>query len=269
MALKTYPRVHNMDGYFELSAESSTKKSTILPILFHDQGLTAPEDFIANPYNENFSSTTERMACYGGSKVERINLDLKISIPFAAKSEIDALMFRTMPIAVSFDDIEKATPSGGTIGSILRLQREDTNEDTVHPIFGGTPYDLTADDLPSDVMGLTTDQNHEGISFDIPTFEKYMKYSTQKGLLKSLTQGGLRTHTLYSDRPYRENRWFDNPSKTKRMNNGTFLGLLFAVDQVDAGGQFWTSGETTAISHLRVGWSLSYNEYNDAFNQQP
>ena len=84
-----------------------------------------------------------------------------------------------------------------------------------------------------------------------------------------MLDGGFRRHTIYSDRPYSENRWFDVPGKVTRLNPGTFLGMYFIVPQVDTGSQFWNSGETTAIDHLRIGWEINYNEYNENFDQTP
>jgi hypothetical protein len=266
--MKEYGLHHRFNGYFELQLEDATSDSFILPLIHADAGMSDPDNVQVNPYSANFEDSVNTSSTYYDSVVNRINLRLRISMPVAGQETgIQAVTYQSMPIMCSFDDLDKDVDGTNNVASFLELEYEDTNSNQVCPLWSGT--DITGSDLNAGVPNLTTDQTPESVAFNAVNFEKELKISRAGGLLKELTMGGLRTHVLYKDRPFYQNRWFDVPSRVKRQNKNTFLGLLFHLPSATQfGTQFYLADETTDIDHLRIGYEVNYNEFNDYFDQQ-
>ncbi len=284
--MKEYPLTHDYSYSFELSAEDSTADSGAMPLYCCDDGLVNPEDVQVNPANDNYESASS-WQCFPGSVVQKVNMKLGVCIPTAASVyshntfsadmqgiKIPALVYYILPICMNLDDItEENHRDGTTVGSVLGLQKEASTENQIHPIFEN------ANELISDVdypvpqggafgdIGLDTDMTPENVTFNMLGFEQEMRQDALGGLLKAITQGGIRRNTIFADRPQYTNRWIDTPGRTKRVQRGQYCGFNLAVPQAGQADQFWTIGELSAISHLRISARVYFNEYNDAFDQ--
>ncbi len=267
-----YPRIHNYDFIFGLTADGATKASTMVPLPFQDNALVDLETVKTNPENADFAITVAPN-CYAGSYVPKIQYGWKAYIP-EADTEISHLSFDTMMIHTSMlnrlDAFDKKT--GHTTESILELQHETTDEQC-GALYNGTKL-FEGDylqDISTIVPFLTTDGQLEGVDFDKELFFDAMQYYTNKEMIKSMTDR-MRTHWL-SDKalPHgrdlvQETRTMNTPPMCKFMNPYDYCGLLFSVPQVGSKWQTHIATETTAIEHVRVkGWVRFY-EYNTDFN---
>ncbi len=284
---KAYPLRHHWEGTFDLSMDTAAKRSTYISLLAADQGLVNPEDVQVNPSNDNFQSTTSH-TCFPMSVVNKVRVRLMMSIPpnsdsfiqnfpTAAESALtvvnggmmNSVLYKTCLIHGAFDVWDQVDEiSTSTVADVLRLQKEASNANQIHPIFSGTDLvNATCSDttIPA---GLTTDSDLENVAFVEDTFEDDMQgLSTTTGLLKKVTSGGLRTHILRRDNSFYTKRWYTVPGDVKRMNRWTYCGLLFTVPGTDSQEQFYIGTDVNAASHLRCSYDVYYNEYNDLFDQ--
>jgi hypothetical protein len=260
--MKGYARRHEFRGGFYLQMEDTTRDSTILPLLAHDQGMTNPEDVHVNPVNDSYTGVSDSHECYGGSVINKLYLQLIV------QSYATDMITRTMLIHGSFDDwdVKNEQDADKTIAQYLRVKSEATNENQIHPDWSGVDL-ANASSLGASVAGLTGGQTIESVAFDADDFEEKYSHSVVSGMLRKVTSG-IRTGVIYEDRPYIERRWFDVPSNVKRINRNTFMGLLLDLPQASSHEQMYLGGDVTDPP-LYVSFKVKFNEWNDMFNQDP
>ncbi len=267
-----YPRIHNFNFGFGLSAEAATKAHTIVPYVMQDNALIDYETIKTNPENADFT-TVAYPNCCAGSYVPKITVGWSMFIP-TADTEIISIIVNTMKLGCSFlnrlDAFDKKT--GDDIETILELQHETTDEQA-YPLFNGTKLFEGAGTYDYDALvpGLTTDQQPEGIAFDKELFFDAMHYYTNKQMLRSVTSG-MKTHLIsepivpHGRSIIRFARTYNLPPACKFMNPYTFHGELFSVPQVGDRTQLQLAGETTAIEHITVKGFVRFFEFNPDFN---
>lgn len=268
--LKQYPLVHRMSSSLNLSMDSTAKCATIIPIAIANKNKADAYTINTNPYHTDRVGIQETPMCYLDSVISKYRIGMSVSMPVAGQEAgIQAVRWRLGLIAASFDDVDKEDKIGLTdVKTILQLE-SDANEYYCRPIYNGTdisPFDMYSG--ATSEMGLTTNSLLEGVAFDDDAYFDAIRQGTLKGALKKVMPFGLQEQIIYKDRPYRMAKtWFDMPGHTKRMNENTFVGLLVEVPQSNATDeQFYTSTETgDGISHLRIGYDIYYNEYNNDF----
>ena len=265
-----YGRWHSFDYGFDLRLEDSTRAATILPFWFTDQNKGGAGDASAvyvNPMSENFSGRDTGASIYPDSKVYKYYLRTMVSIPSAADAETDHVFYRAMQLCTSFDDVDKDTEDGSeSIGSILRLQKETTNEDTVHPIWNATNLGNSISTYhPQDITGLTAGAL-QGVNADFDKFEQFRYQSDLSGMLKK-NASRPRNYSVFSDRPWAADGWVESKPSVTSGNKGTFCGLYVEVPQVDGPDQMLFAGDTTTINHVRFRFHLGFTEYNKNFTQ--
>lgn len=267
--MKEYGLRHHYELTMGFTADDTTKRCTILPLLACDEGLTNPEDVNVNPSNSNKTPTQAHHTLYPGSVVNGIAVKFNTCIPvLGQETGIQAILFQTMMVATSFDDITTEDHSDGqTIGDFIGLKKEATNENQIHPDWSGIDM-LEGDTLDSAFVGLTGGQTMEYVNFSTINYDERKRDSQIAGKLKACTPGGLRTNIIRRESPFFRRNYVRTPAKVKRSNKGTFLGMLFNVPQVNGVDQFWIGAETTATTHLRISAEVNFIEYNDMFNQQ-
>jgi len=270
-----FPLIHNFEFGFGLSAEDTTKQSTIVPYMFQNNDIINYDDVKTNPDNSAFGIKE-----YGdtamGSYIPNINVNWVMFIP-PSDTELTHLKVDTMQVGIAMlnrlDAFDKKT--NDDIETLLELQHS-TDDEMCYPLFnntklfesGGT-YDYAPKDGFADI-GLTTDGQPEGVAFDKEKFFDAMHYYTNKQMLKSVTMG-MRNHTL-SEPIVPHGRSIVTggmrfvPSLCKAQNAYTFCGELFSVPQVGSRSQYHLAGETTAIEHLQVKGFVRFNEFNPDWN---
>ncbi len=266
-----FPRIHNFDFGFGLSAEATTKASTVVPYMFQDNALVDYENIKTNPENADFAVVDYANTC-AGSYVPKVSVFYTMYIP-PSDTEIVHLKVNTMDYHLSMlnrlDAFDKKT--GNDIETILELQHETTDEQT-YPLFNGTKLFESGGtyDYEAQQPGLTADQQPEGVAFDKELFFDAMHYYTNKQMLRNVT-GKMRDYTL-SEPLVPHGRSIVTNYKTfvaplcKFMQPYSFHGELFHVPQVGARDQYHLAGETTAIEHLMVKGFVRFYEFNPDFN---
>ncbi len=271
-----YPRVHNFDFGFGLSAENVLKASTIVTYIMQNNSIEDYENIKTNPENGEFATVAYPDTC-AGSYIPKIHVTWVAVIP-PADTEIVHLKFDTLPIHTSMlnrlDAFDKKT--GFDIETILELEHA-TDDETCYPIFNGTKlfesggtFDTTYKDGFADV-GLGTDLQSEGVAFDKEQFFDAMHYFTNKEMLKTVT-GRMTSHTLseplvpHGRSMIVKSFTMNTPSLCKFQHPYTTCAELFSVPQVGTRSQYHLAGETTAIEHLMVKGFVRFYEFNPDFN---
>ncbi len=271
-----YPRIHNYDFGFGLSAEAATKGHTIVPYFWQNNSIVDYETIKTNPENADFSVVSYGDVC-AGSYIPNVSVVWTAVIP-PSDTEITQLRFDTMEIGISMlnrlDAFDKKT--GDDIETILELAH-DTGDEITKVLFNGTKlfesggtYDYAPVDGFADI-GLSTDGQPEGIAFNKETFFDAMHYYTNKEMLKLVTNR-MRTHIVsepivpHGHSMEMGGRNIRVPSLCKFQHPYTFCGELFSVPQVGDRTQYHLAGETTAIEHLMVKGHVRFFEFNPDFN---
>ncbi len=267
-----YPRIHNFNFGFGLSAENANKAHTIVPYLMQDNALIDYETIKTNPENADFA-TVAYPNCCAGSYVPKITVGWDMFIP-TADTEIIRMVVNTMKLGCAFlnrlDAFDKKT--NNDIETILELTHETTDEQA-YPLWNNNKLFEGAGTYDYDALvpGLTTTQQPEGVAFDKEMFFDAMHYYTNKQMLKSVTSR-MKTHTLvesiipHGRAQIHFARTYSIPPACKFMNPYTFHGELFSVPQVGDRTQLQLAGETTAIEHVTVKGFVRFNEFNPDFN---
>ncbi len=271
-----YPRVHNFNFGFGLSAENGAKASTYIIYFLQDNALVDYENIKTNPENVDFSVVAYPNVC-AGSYVPKVHVSYNMYIP-PSDTEIVHLRVNTMEVGISMlnrlDAFDKKT--GEDIESLLNLTHETTDEQC-YPLFNGTKlfesggvYDQ-AGEGSSPHFGLTTDSQPEGVAFTQETFFDAMHYYTNKEMLKTVTNR-MRSHILseplvpHGRSIVSKTLTFNTPSLCKFQHPYTFCGELVTVPQVNTRSQYHLAGETTAIEHMQLKGYCRFYEYNPDFN---
>ncbi len=267
-----FPRIHNFNFGFGLSAEDTTKASTIVPFVLQDNALIDFETIKTNPENADFAVVAYPNTC-AGSYIPKIQIAWQAFIP-TADTEIISMNFNDMMIHTSMlnrlDAFDKKT--GDDIETILELTHETTDEQA-YPLFNNTKLFEGAGTYDYDALvpGLTGTQQPEGVAFDKELFFDAQHYYTNKEMLRTVTSR-MRSHMVsepivpHGRSVVRFSRTLSTPSLCKFQHPYTFCGQLFHVPQVGSRDQLHLAGETTAIEHLTVkGW-VRFFEFNPDFN---
>ncbi len=270
-----YPRIHNYEFGFGLSAESTNQASTMVPYFFQNNALVDYENIKTNPENADFA-----VVAYGdtlaGSYIPNIQVHWVMFIP-PSDTEITHLRVDTLPVALSMlnrlDAFDKKT--NNDIETILELAH-DTGDEITKVLFNGTKlfesggtYDYAPAGGFADI-GLSTDGQPEGIAFDKEMFFDAMHYYTNKEMLKLVT-GRMRGYTISEPIvPHGKSIVTGSmsfvPSLCKFQHPYTFCGEIFSVPQVGSRSQYHLAGETTAIEHCQVKGFVRFNEFNPDMN---
>ncbi len=271
-----YPRVHNFEFGFGLSAEDTTKASTIVSYVMQNNAIVDYESIKTNPENADFAVVAYADTC-AGSYIPKVQVGWQMYIP-PSDTEIVHLRVDTMPIHTSMlnrlDAFDKKT--GNDIETILELEHE-TGDEICYPIFNGTKlfesggtYDIANLGGFADI-GLGTDGQPEGVAFDKEMFFDAMHYYTNKQMLKTVT-GGMRSHIVseplvpHGRSIVSKSMTMGTPSLCKFQHPYTFCGELFSVPQVGSRTQYHLAGETTAIEHIQIKGFCRFYEFNPDFN---
>jgi len=275
-AMWYYPRFHNFNFGFGLSAENVLKASTIVTWCFQNNSIVDYETIKTNPENADFAVVSYPDIC-AGSVIPRIMIDYSMYIPHT-DAEIVILNMNTMKIHTSFlnrlDAFDKKT--GFDIETILELEHA-TDDETCYPIYNGTKLfeaggtlDTTYLDGFADV-GLGTDLQPEGVAFDKEQFFDAKQYYTNKSMLNLVTDK-MRSYRIVEPiiphgQAIAHNHYNQaTPSLCKFANPYQFCGELFHLPQVGSIDQYHVAGDTTAIEHIRVKGRVRFADYNSDFN---
>ncbi len=285
--MKEYPLAHDYAGQVGFSADStSTTHTFILPLLACDERMTNPETINVNPASASFTGVPDATASggvidnhltYPGSVVNRIQIESFMNIPTAAKSETPTLIYYVMPIKWSFDvpyEVDDETVASTSITEILKITQHHSNKyispDFSNADMGSATNSSTGIETGGAAGELTASQAWEGVDFDQDLFERILKFGSLKKLVKSTTDGGLKSRIIKAEdaggSAIYENLWLTVPSKVKRQNKNTFYGLMIHVPLEGDNHQFF-HGALSNISHLMWNFHVRYNEYHDLFNQ--
>ncbi len=274
-AMWFYPRVHNFEFGFGLSADAATKASTIQPWIMMNDSIEDYELIKTNPENDDFA-VVNYPDIAAGSVVPRVMVDYSMYIP-SSDTQLVHLMCNTMRIHTSMknrlDAFDKKT--GDTTQSILELEGE-TSDTICYPLYNGTKlfeaggtFDTTYKDGFADV-GLGTDLQPEGVAFVKETFFDARHYYTNKEMLNLMTdrmKSYVISEPLVSGRSVIHVHYnYATPSLCKFANPYTFCGELFHVPQSGSIDQYHIAAETSAIEHLRVKGRIRFKEFNTDFN---
>ena len=269
---RMFPLYHNFEWGFGLSAESTTKASTILPIVFQDNALVDYETIKVHPDNNDFAVVAYPNVMRG-SKISHIQVGYMMSL-FESDTEINMLKVNTMNIHTNMlnrlDAFDRKT--GNDIETIIELQHETTDEQA-GALYNGTKLfegqgvrDLDFTKVPF----LTTDGQFEGVNFDKEMYFDARRYYTNQNMLKTVTSP-MMAITLTDPLVNAKHAIF---SRVEPMHHSIcvsaeeymYCGKLFHVPQVGSLTQYTLAGQTTAIEHVSVkGW-VSFWEHNNDFN---
>lgn len=263
-----FTRPHFFEGRFMLETVASDDSMTYLPLLVSDQGLGDPADYNANRSHASFAEANEPN-CYRESNVDKMYIELKIAMDKSlhVTDNQHAVNIERMLVSLGPGDINiESEKTGETIGALLELQEETTNENQVHPIWNGN--DLTiGETLWANEPGLTTTQAHEGIDFTRATFVDRYLYSDVSGKLKKVCNGGLKQRYITKDNPVIVKGWFDVPSHCRKMLKGTWCGILFHVPKGDTADQFYQAADISGGPQIYVSYKVYFHEKNEYFDR--
>ncbi len=273
-----YPRIHNFEFGFGLSADDSAhgKGSTIVPYMYQNNSIVDYELIKTNPENADFGVVAYGDVC-AGSYVPKIQVSYSMFLR-PSDTEITMLTVDTLPIGISMlnrlDARDKKTNED--IETLIELTHDTGDEMTKvlwnttklfegHGVIDYTPLDGFAD------IGLTGTGQPEGVAFDKEKFFDAMHYYTNKEMLKAVT-GGMRTNII-SDPSTPHGRAIVNvrqtinvPPMCKFQQPYQFCGKLFSVPPIGSRSQYHFSSETiTAVEHLTVKGYVRFLEYNPDF----
>ena len=266
-----YPRIHNYEFGFGLSAEDATRGSTGVMYAWQDNALVDYETIKTNPDNADFAVVSTGGVCRG-STVGKIFVDYMMYL-IPTQTEISMLKVNSMDIHTSM--LNRLTAfdrkTGDTIEDILDLTHETTDEQTYFGYNGTKLFESQGTyDLPSDTMGLTTDTQPEGITFDMEKYYDALHYYSNKEMLRQVT-GPMRAITLTEPLVnskhaiYRGHKRMSK-SMCKFANEYMACGEIFHVPQVGSTDQYHYASQTTAVEHVAVKGRVRFNEYNPDFN---
>ncbi len=271
-----FPRIHNYEFGFGLSADNANKASTIVPYMFQNNAIIDYEDIKTNPENADYA-TVAYGDCAAGSYIPKISVTWVMYLK-PNDQEITHLQVDTMEIATAMlnrlDAFDKKT--NNDIETILELQHA-TDDEITFPLFNGTKlfesggtYDYTPLGGFADI-GLSTDGQPEGVAFDKEMFFDAMHYYTNKQMLKSVTNR-LRNYTVsepivpHGRSMVVKSRMINVPSLCKFQNPYSFCGELFSVPQTGSRSQYHLAVNTTPSEHLTVKGFVRFYEFNPDFN---
>ncbi len=269
---KEFPLRHKYGVHFSLQEFEATHldDATMVPMITADQAKTEAiaQAVQVNPVSDTYEGIVISPNCFMNSRVNKIKISEYYTIPNA--SDVADLLYHKAVISVGLGDADVVDPSGGTILTQLRLQK---NADTISANYTGTDL-LNASFLPAECDGLTSTQELESIAHN-PSNARNARNDTLGAKVRAMQMGPIPSR-VHRDFPYVRSRWYDVPSRVKRMNAfcGCFLylGLEEAVpvaggSVINTWGSHFESELTTDEASLNCHLLFEFNEYNDSFDQ--
>ncbi len=274
MKTRWFPRPHTNHVSWSFSGYPNVAiDTTIVPIVFQDEGLGSPVNYVSNPRNSLFAETPVAN-CYPESRVERIYCTARISLTkaFLQTDKLDSIRIAFMPISLAFKDDYDAGDdvSTHTVKSILSMQYETTDRQG-YPLFNTQTmldkYTASAD-LPAIQPGLTPGPGLEAVTFDIDDYYDALQYFSIANKVKTIGLG-LRWITLTRQNPTRLLK-FSIPSKNKFNHAFNFFGIMFHVPKVDTHHQIPVQSDIAVANtkYITVDLLYRYNEWHQDFNHQ-
>ncbi len=148
------PYMHDLSARFSLSAYDEAENSTIVPLVFCDPALVAPEGVFTNPEHGSFA-VDSGANCFGESKIPELQLKMDIGLSKVARENdlIRRLNVNWAFIHTSFlDELDRTNDvDSATVKSILELAY---TSDETHPLYSGTDLPVTYT-MDTDQLGLT------------------------------------------------------------------------------------------------------------------
>lgn len=269
---RTFPLRHNFDWGFGLSADASTKASTIIPMVFQDNALVDYELVKTHPDNADFA-VVGYPNVMRGSKISGLQIGYMMTI-FPSDTEINMIKVNTMDIHTNMlsrlDAFDRKT--GNDIETILELTHE-TGDEQAGALYNGTKLfegegvrDLDFTKVPF----LTTDGQFEGVAFDKEMYFDALHYYSNQSMLKLVTEK-MYSITLTDPLVNAKHAIFSRVQKLhhpicKSAEEYMYCGKLVHVPQVGSLTQYHLAGQTTAVEHVSCkGW-VRFNEHNNDFN---
>jgi hypothetical protein len=264
--IKSFPRIHVQENKFQLNANnSSVKNATIVPAIMQDEGLGATGSVYTNPQHASFAEVNEPN-CYPESRVNyaKINLELGLTKEAIATDSVEVMKVMIVPIYMSFLENYTATneSTSQSVEDMLEMQHETTDRQG-YPLFNGTKLSGDSPDLGTNMPGLTTNTNIEGVTFAINALYDGLQYFTNGGKIRK-SMGRIKWLNISKRRNVRLS--IRIKSKAKRMNPYTFYGVLIYVPKENEKPSMQKNGDLTDIDHIQVKTLIRYNEWNDNFN---
>ncbi len=271
--VEEYPQPHSIDISMLFELDNAAIDSTILPWVLYDEGQGNPTALETNPRNAAFAVTT-KPNCFVNSRIDQILGQITFAMTSKALDDnIPAVKMAFMPIKMAFIEDYTADDelSGLAVQEIVEMQTESTDRQGF-PLYTGSANKIVEKfaggaTLHADVDGLTTTQVIEGVAFNQSTFYNAIHFQTNAGKIKSVVRG-LKWITLTQNRPVAKVS-IRIDSKTKRMNEFAFFGVLIHVPILGSLFQLPGAGDiTAATNYVSVDAMCRYNEWNHDFNHR-
>ncbi len=271
--VEEYPQPHSIDLSMLFELDNAAIDSTIIPWCLYDEGQGNPTALETNPRNASFAVTT-KPNCFVNSRIDQILGSITFAMTSKALDDnIPAIKVAFMPIKMAFIEDYTADDelSGLAVQEIVEMQTESTDRQGF-PLYTGSANKIVEKfaggaTLHADMDGLTTTQVIEGVAFNVGTWYNSIHFQTNAGKIKSVTRG-LKWITLTQTRPVAKVK-IAIDSKTKRMNEFTFFGVLIHCPILGGIHQIPSAGDiTAATNYVSVDTFCRYNEWNHDFNHR-
>lgn len=261
-----FPLYHDFEYHFALSAEGTTKDSTIIPIITQDTLAQTLATTYVNPKNTNFEVSASPN-CSPESIIPYMSISFRASLTKGAIETdlVRSLSFNYMMLTTAFlsrlDAVDSKT--GFDVESILELTHE-TDEEQVFPIW--STVDVGVGNVAANQEGLPGTPL-ESVAFDKEGFFDALHYYDNRSMLRQVAPS-MRTVTVKRDFPYVTSGTRNNKPICKFMNPYAFCGILFHVPQTGSVDQYGLIADTTAINHVQFTAKIRYPEWNKGFYQE-
>ncbi len=272
-----YPLPHDFTTSFNLSPETGTINSTIIPILRATETINDADGIEVNPSHANFAEETGTII-QPDSIVPRINIHMnaQMSHTMDELSNIRYIKFNWMPIYMAFQDMYTAIDNETDIEveDILELIRT-TSSKSATALYNNTKL-LGATAMPMSTVnftevfgtaGLDTAATCEGVTYDEDSMWDALNHFSNAGML-SKAMGQWHSEILDVRRPWTfSSNNFTNPA-VKRGNEFTYCGILFHVPLIATAKQFYDAADVEAAADsIKFRMQVRYDEWNQNFDQ--
>lgn len=271
-----FPLHHSGTQYFGLSLSVSAQRSTMVPIVRHDEEVIGtPSTTAVNPKNTAFAETAA-IGVLHDSIVPRINFTMNISMTELARTtdDLQKIYFKYFPIYGAFADTWDAVDqrTSESIMTTLELQRISGTEE-VEPLWNGTDLEYDAAGAPSsfvagEMANLTATDKIEGVTFVEDTLFANLNHYQNAGMLSKII-GPIKTGfvTQKSDFSMHSNN-FVQPV-IKRSNPYMFCAMLIYLPAGAGSIQPFSAAVVSDLAggHINVRTHTEFDEWNMMFNQ--
>ncbi len=275
---RVFPLPHEFYGSFSGSVESSTttRNSTIIPIIMNDDAQGDPMD--TNVHPEHLSWTQSVMPnCHSDSTIKNMKITIDFIVPKLLAGQLPNVSVDYGLISCAFpEDLDSVDEvSGLSLKTIAELQKETTDRQC-YPLWSAVDMN-NGSLLGSMVPGLSGGQVIEGVNWSTEVYRDQRRYGTVKGLLKKIFPIGVRTLVVrnpYATGGHKRLTFNFVPRNAKFINPYTFLGVLIHIRQMSELNlidptihQLGNISDTTVDgSPLVVAWHAQYDEDNPEFH---